>query len=141
MSWLDVGPLASLPARGARVVRVGDASIAVFRTSAGEVYALRDVCPHRGGPLSQGIVHGDRVTCPLHDWVIDLRSGRATGADEGSTPTFPVRVADGRVSIEVPDTLGRCLTPLVSDTNARDTDARNQRAADDACGLALFERA
>jgi nitrite reductase (NADH) small subunit len=102
MSWLDVGPLTSLPARGARVVRVGAASIAVFRTSAGEVYALRDVCPHRGGPLSQGIVHGTRVTCPLHDWVIDLKTGRATGADEGSTATFNVRVVDGRIALELP---------------------------------------
>ncbi|HET7131680.1 MAG TPA: nitrite reductase small subunit NirD [Gammaproteobacteria bacterium] len=119
MSWLDVGPVASLPARGARVVRVGDASIAVFRTSAGQVYALHDRCPHRGGPLSQGIVHGDRVTCPLHDWVIDLTTGRATGADEGSTPAFAVRIEGGRVHIEVPDTFATCQALLVPDTHAQ----------------------
>ena len=105
MSWLDVGPLAALPARGARVVRVGGLPIAVFRTSTGDVYALRDQCPHRGGPLSQGIVHGDRVTCPMHDWVIDLKSGSATGVDVGCTTTFAVRVTDDRVCIDVPDTL------------------------------------
>jgi nitrite reductase (NADH) small subunit len=66
------------------------------------VYALRDRCPHRGGPLSQGIVHGTRVTCPLHDWVIDLETGRATGADEGATPTYQVRIAAGRIEIDVP---------------------------------------
>jgi nitrite reductase (NADH) small subunit len=104
MSWIDVGPIAGLPERGARVVRVGGTSIAVFRTGSGGVFALRDSCPHRGGPLSQGIVHGERVTCPLHDWVIDLETGNAVGADEGCTPTFATRVADGRVAIDVPDT-------------------------------------
>ena len=102
MSWVDVGPLAGLPERGARVVRIGGVSIAVFRTGGGAVFALRDSCPHRGGPLSQGIVHGERVTCPLHDWVIDLRSGTAVGVDEGCTPTFATRIEDGRVSIDVP---------------------------------------
>jgi nitrite reductase (NADH) small subunit len=105
MSWIDVGPLVGLPARGARVVRVGAVNIAVFRTGAGAVFALRDSCPHRGGPLSQGIVHGERVTCPLHDWVIDLKSGSAVGADVGCTRTFATRVEGGRVSIDVPDSI------------------------------------
>jgi nitrite reductase (NADH) small subunit len=83
------------------VLRLGGIDIAVFRTGDGRVFALRDRCPHRGGPLSQGIVHGERVTCPLHDWVIDLRTGDATGADRGCTPTFGVRVESGRVLIEV----------------------------------------
>jgi nitrite reductase (NADH) small subunit len=102
MSWTDVGLLADLPPRGARVVRVGTLRVALFRTGADQVFALLDRCPHRGGPLSQGIVHGERVTCPLHDWVIDLTSGRAVGADEGCTVTFAVRIADGRVAIDVP---------------------------------------
>lgn len=102
MRRLDLGPVTALPERGARCVRVGGLTIAVFRTSTGEVFALRDKCPHRGGPLSQGIVHGARVTCPLHDWVIDLATGRATGADEGITEKFDVRVVDGRVALEVP---------------------------------------
>jgi nitrite reductase (NADH) small subunit len=123
VSWVDIGPLAGLPARGARVVRVGGTSIAVFRTSAGGVYALHDRCPHRGGPLSQGIVHGDRVTCPLHEWVIDLTTGRAMGADEGSTPAFGVRIQDSRVHLEVPDPLATCQAmcqaPLVPDTKAQ----------------------
>jgi nitrite reductase (NADH) small subunit len=101
VSWVDLGPLAALPERGARCVRIAGMAIAVFRTSTGDVYALRDQCPHRGGPLSQGIVHGTRVTCPLHDWVIDLATGQATGADEGSTPTFNARVVDGRVQLEL----------------------------------------
>ena len=101
MTWLDVGPLAALAERGARVVRVGGLRIAVFRTSDLRVFALRDECPHRGGPLSQGIVHGDCVTCPLHDWVINLSTGQATGADEGATLTYPVRVEEGRVLIDL----------------------------------------
>jgi len=141
MRWVDAGPLAALPARGARVLRVGDTSIAVFRTGAGEVYALRDCCPHRGGPLSQGIVHGDRVTCPLHDWVIDLKSGQATGADEGCTPTFAARVHDGRVSIEVPDSLATAQAAGIAASAACAAGPRAPRAALDDCALALFERA
>ena len=102
MSWVDLGPVAALPERGARCVRIGGVAIAVFRTSVGEVFALRDRCPHRGGPLSQGIVHGARVTCPLHDWVIDLKTGQATGADDGATATYNVRIVDGRVALELP---------------------------------------
>ena len=102
MSWVDLGPVTALPERGARCVRVGATAIAVFRTSTGEIFALRDQCPHRGGPLSQGIVHGTRVTCPLHDWVIDLKTGLATGADEGATQTFAIRVAEGRIALELP---------------------------------------
>lgn len=102
MSWTDVGPLADLPQRGARVVQIGALRVAVFRTGADQVFALRDQCPHRGGPLSQGIVHGERVTCPMHDWVIDLRNGQAVGADVGCTATFATRVVDGRVAIDVP---------------------------------------
>jgi nitrite reductase (NADH) small subunit len=110
MSWIDVGPLMGLPERGARVVRVGAIDIAGFRTRGGAVFALRDSCPHRGGPLSQGIVHGERVTCPLHDWVIDLKSGSAVGADQGCTPTFATRISEGRVSVDVPDSIA-CVAP------------------------------
>jgi nitrite reductase (NADH) small subunit len=105
MTWVDVGALVELPERGARVVRLGNTNVAVFRTGSGQVYALRDECPHRGGPLSQGIVHGERVTCPLHDWVIDLKSGHATGADTGCTAAFAVRVIGGRVLLDFPDAL------------------------------------
>ncbi|HEY8519285.1 MAG TPA: nitrite reductase small subunit NirD [Gammaproteobacteria bacterium] len=103
MSWIDVGPAERIPMRGARVLRAGEEDIAVFRTGDGRVFALRDRCPHRGGPLSQGIVHGARVTCPLHDWVIDLATGEAMGADVGCTATFRVRIEHGRVLVEVPE--------------------------------------
>ena len=73
--------------------------IAIFRTAEDEVFAIRDRCPHAGGPLSQGIVHGARVTCPLHNWVIDLASGAATGPDTGCTGSFPVQVENGSIRL------------------------------------------
>ena len=65
------------------------------------IFALEDRCPHRGGPLSQGIVHDGCVTCPLHNWVISLESGRAQGADEGATPAFPVRLQDRVIYLDL----------------------------------------
>jgi nitrite reductase (NADH) small subunit len=98
--WIDVGGAEDVPLRGARVVTTPAGDIAVFRTTSG-LFALRDRCPHKGGPLSQGIVHGESVTCPLHNWVIDLASGEATGADHGCTPTVPLRIAGGRILLSV----------------------------------------
>jgi len=98
--WLDVGAVADVPLRGARAVKIaGGEEIAVFRTGAGRVYALINRCPHKAGPLSQGIVHGESVTCPLHNWVISLATGEAQGADAGCTPTIPVEVKSGRILI------------------------------------------
>ena len=101
MTLVDAGPLEAIPRRGARVLRARGRAIALFRTTDDRVYALEDRCPHRGGPLSQGIVHGHCVTCPLHEWVIDLESGEATGPDEGATARFPVRIEDGRILVAV----------------------------------------
>ena len=97
ITWTDIGPLTDIPRQGARTVEHPAGRIAVFRTIDDKVFALRDACPHKQGPLSEGIVHGHAVTCPLHNWVIDLGSGQATGPDEGCTGTIPARVEDGRV--------------------------------------------
>jgi nitrite reductase (NADH) small subunit len=97
MNWLQVGELEEIPRLGARVVHTAFGDIAVFRTADDEVFALRDRCPHRGGPLSQGIVYDRRVACPLHNWVISLESGEATGADHGCTRAFEVKVDGGKV--------------------------------------------
>lgn len=102
LAWTEVGRLEEIPRQGARVVETGRGRIALFRTLDDTVYALEDRCPHRDGPLSQGIVHGHCVTCPLHDWVIDLRSGRAQGPDEGATGVVPVRVEKGRILLGLP---------------------------------------
>ncbi|CAM5305789.1 Rieske (2Fe-2S) protein [Mycolicibacterium aubagnense] len=99
MDWLDIGVLDDIPQRGARCVKTANGRIGVFRTHDDRVFAIEDHCPHKGGPLSQGIVHGTAVTCPLHNWVFSLETGRAQGADEGSVKTIPVRVEAGRVAI------------------------------------------
>jgi len=96
MQMIMIGRLDEIPRRGARCVETRHGRIAVFRTEDDRVFALEDRCPHRGGPLSQGIVHGHGVTCPLHNWVIDLESGQAQGADEGEVRRYGVAVdADG----------------------------------------------
>lgn len=95
--WIEIGALDDIPRQGARVVRRKDGDIAVFRTLDDEVFALADRCPHRGGPLSQGIVHGRRVACPLHDWKVHLDTGLAVAPDEGCAARFPVRVEGGKV--------------------------------------------
>lgn len=99
-AWVDVGALDDVPPQGARLLKTPSGCVAVFRTATGELFALDDRCPHKGGPLSQGIVHGNAVTCPLHNWVISLESGEAQGADEGRVTTYPVRVQEGRILIE-----------------------------------------
>jgi nitrite reductase (NADH) small subunit len=99
-NWVAIGSLDDIPPRGARCVRKGDTAVAVFRTADDRVFALEDKCPHRNGPLSQGIVHDGCVTCPLHNWVISLETGEAQGADEGSTRAFPVRLDGNTVLLE-----------------------------------------
>ena len=100
-SWMEVGLLVDIPARGARVVRTSEGNIAIFRTADDRIFALEDRCPHRNGPLSQGIVHDHKVTCPLHDWVIDLASGEAQGVDTGCTGVKPVKVEGGRIYLRL----------------------------------------
>jgi nitrite reductase (NADH) small subunit len=96
--WVNACALDDIPVLGARVVEreAGD-DIALFRPATGRVFALADRCPHKGGPLSQGIVAGDTVTCPLHGWNIALDSGNACAPDVGCARRYPVRVANGRV--------------------------------------------
>ena len=97
MTWLPIGTIDDIPQRGARCVVTPQGKIGVFRTHDDRIFAIEDLCPHRGGPLSQGIVHGASVTCPLHNWVISLETGLAQGADEGAVRTIPVKVEDGRI--------------------------------------------
>ncbi len=101
-AWLDVGTLDDIPRRGARCVSTPQGKIGVFRTHDDRVFAIENECPHRGGPLSEGIVHGTSVTCPLHNWVFSLETGQALGADEGSVRTIPVRIESGRISLALP---------------------------------------
>lgn len=98
--WIDVGPLNAIKKRGARVVKTQLGCVALFRTGDDKVFALDNACPHKAGPLADGIVHGNTVTCPLHNWVISLETGEAQGADEGQVTTYPARIEAGRVLLE-----------------------------------------
>ncbi|MDP1631252.1 MAG: nitrite reductase (NAD(P)H) small subunit [Caulobacter sp.] len=99
IAWIDVGAVTDIPRRGARRLPSPRGDVAIFRTGDGQVFALMDACPHKGGPLSQGIVHGQSVTCPLHGRIIDLASGDGVGADKGKgcAPVVPLEVREGRL--------------------------------------------
>jgi len=98
--WIDIAALDDIEPRGARVVKTREGCVAVFRTADDEVFALDNACPHKQGPLAEGIVHGKAVTCPLHNWVFSLETGMAQGADEGQVATYPARVEDGRILLD-----------------------------------------
>jgi nitrite reductase (NADH) small subunit len=102
--WKNVGGLDNIPVQGARKLCFGHEGrpIAVFRTGENTVFALIDECPHRQGPLSEGIISGDTVTCPLHNWVIGLKDGLALAPDEGRTVCLPVRLVAGEVHVGLP---------------------------------------
>ncbi len=102
--WQAVCNLDDIPRLGSRVVRrrsggEGEDDIALFRTQ-GEVFALKNKCPHKGGPLSEGIVHGKAVTCPLHGWKLRLESGEAVAPDVGCARRHPVKVENGVVYLQ-----------------------------------------
>ena len=99
--WVQIGRVEDIPQLGARVVRTVDGDIAVFRGADDRIFALRDRCPHKGGPLSEGIVSGDRVACPLHDWKIHLDTGYAVAPDEGCAARFPVQVEGGVILLSL----------------------------------------
>ena len=105
--WKPVCRVDDIPVLGARrVSRDTGLDVAVFRNDQGEVFALLDRCPHKGGPLSQGIVFGNRVACPLQNWTIGLADGQAQAPDEGCTPRFAVRVDDGVVCLRTDELAG-----------------------------------
>ena len=101
-NWKPICPLEDIPQLGSRVVqRATGGDIAIFRNASDEVFALHDKCPHKGGPLSQGIVHGRKVTCPLHGWNLSLEDGQAVAPDVGHCGRFEVKVEDGQVWLAV----------------------------------------
>ena len=104
-NWVKVAPFDEIPKLGARVVRTKDSEqkefdIGVFRTEDDRIFAINNSCPHKGGPLSQGIVHGHSVTCPLHNWVIGLETGEVKGPDQGCARKVKCKVENGVILIE-----------------------------------------
>lgn len=98
--FIDIGAVEDIPVRAARIVKTNQGCIAVFRNAANKVFAIDDKCPHKGGPLSNGIQHGESITCPLHNWVLDLNSGQAQGVDEGHVKTYITKIENGRIFME-----------------------------------------
>ena len=98
--WIRICGLADIPVLGSRrVARPRGIDVALFRNSQDQVFALLDRCPHKGGPLSQGIVFGNSVACPLHNWAIALDDGCARAPDAGCTPSFRVKLEHGAVHL------------------------------------------
>ncbi len=100
-NWQEITTLDSIPVLGSRVIETGTTNIAIFRGKDDNVFAIKDECPHKKGPLSQGIMHGDSVTCPLHNWKISLVSGEALGADEGCTNIYKTKVEGDKVFLDL----------------------------------------
>ena len=98
--WIQICRVDDIPVLGARRVRrPAGTDVAIFRTESNRIFALLDRCPHKGGPLSQGIVFGEHVACPLHNWAISLEDGQARAPDIGCATRFAVRVEGGAVSL------------------------------------------
>ncbi len=100
--WKVICRVDDIPVLGSRIVqREGKVPVAIFRNTEDKVFALLDKCPHKGGPLSQGIVFGEKVACPMHNWNIELATGCALAPDEGCTQTFSVRIEQGEVALDL----------------------------------------
>jgi nitrite reductase (NADH) small subunit len=100
-NWKQVASLEDIPLLGSRVVNTEHGNIALFRTAASEVFALLDKCPHKGGQLSQGIVFGNKVACPMHNWHINLQDGNAVAPDVGCARNYPVKLEGNRVFLSL----------------------------------------
>ncbi|MDB5895697.1 MAG: nirD [Rhodoferax sp.] len=98
--WKLICQVDEIPVLGSRrVTRAQGMDVALFRNGQGEVFALLDRCPHKGGPLSQGIVFGNSVACPLHNWTIGLEDGMVREPDLGCVQRFAVKVENGAVHL------------------------------------------
>jgi nitrite reductase (NADH) small subunit len=104
-NWKNIGPVGNIPLTGARrlCLKSQGRPVAVFRTGDGEIFALVDECPHKKGPLSEGIIAGKTVTCPLHNWVIGLDDGQAVAPDTGAAAPLSVRIVGGDIYIHLPE--------------------------------------
>ncbi len=104
--WIEVGKVEDIPKLGSRLIKRAAGDIAVFRNSDNEVFALLNRCPHKGGPLSEGIVYGKTVTCPMHNWCIGLNNGEAIAPDEGCAPTYKIKIEDEIVYLSLQQSNG-----------------------------------
>ncbi|MDQ1363168.1 MAG: nitrite reductase small subunit [Pseudomonadota bacterium] len=100
-NWIEVGTVQDIPKLGARVVQAPQGDIAIFRNAQDEIFALADKCPHKGGPLSQGLVHGKTVTCPMHNWKISMENGEAVAPDHGCSRVYAVKLDGEKIFLDL----------------------------------------
>ncbi len=118
-NWTRICRVDDIPRLGSRrVARTSGPEVALFRAANDHVFALLDRCPHRGGPLSQGIVFGHSVACPLHNWTIALASGEAQAPDHGCTARFAVQVVDGEVHLDAEELASRATHAALAESAA-----------------------
>lgn len=101
MNWHDVGETDQLPKQAARAFLIDGIPIALVRTASDQYFAIENSCPHRSGPLSDGFVFGDNISCPLHGWNFSLVTGTAIFPDIGCIKTFPLEIKENRIRIAV----------------------------------------
>ncbi len=101
--WLKVAQIDEIPHLGSRVIKTKTKNIALFRGNQDAIFAIKDACPHKEGPLSQGIMHDNTVTCPLHHWKINLETGEALAPDEGCAQVFEVKTEAGSIFLKKAD--------------------------------------
>jgi nitrite reductase (NADH) small subunit len=99
--FIEIININEVPQMGSRVLEIGELEIAIFKTRENKIFAINNVCPHKQGKLSEGIVHDENVTCPLHNWVIDFNSGEAQGSDTGCTNTYEIKIENEIVFIKL----------------------------------------
>lgn len=100
-TWFKITEVENIPSMGSRKVVVGDMEIALFKTKDDSIFAINNICPHRQGKLSEGLVHDHVVTCPLHNWDIDLETGEAMGNDSGCTGVYETKIEEGIVYLKL----------------------------------------
>jgi nitrite reductase (NADH) small subunit len=100
--FTTVCELDDLPVGLGRAFRIGNDSVAVFRTRTGRVFATASRCTHRGGPLADGMLAGEQVVCPLHAFRFDSDTGACDQPGVCPVATYPVEVAGGLVRVGIP---------------------------------------
>lgn len=101
IKWYKVTNIDDVPFMGSRVVEIADVEIAIFKTKDGSIFAINNTCPHKKGKLSEGLVHESVVTCPLHNWNVDLKSGESLGNDSGCTNVYETKIVDGIIYLGI----------------------------------------
>lgn len=99
--WIKITEVENIPSMGSRVVQYGDIEIAIFKTRDGSIFAINNVCPHKQGKLSEGLIHESVVTCPMHNWDIDLKSGKALGNDSGCTNVYESKIESNIIYLNI----------------------------------------